>query len=231
MKTRVNYTNLTSANGGTISTPIYLPLAIDLGTMTATNIGSGTLLIDGAFLFCTSLTSVSFPAVISIGAGTFINCTSLINADLPLAETIGDNAFMWCESLVSVFFPVVTRVGKMAFRGCISLTNINIPAVTDIGNYAFSVTGDMPLTVTLRETTPPSLGANIFGRYFVSDAVPAKTVTVKVPVGAAGYGVSPTNTYDSNWGNGFRGGGWISDYGYIPYTVTQTAITVIIEHE
>jgi hypothetical protein len=40
----------------------------------------------------------------------------------------------------------------------------------------------------------------------------AKTVTVKVPAGATGYGTIPA-TYSGtdtteNWGNGFRGGGW-----------------------
>jgi hypothetical protein len=36
----------------------------------------------------------------------------------------------------------------------------------------------------------------------------AKTVTVKVPSGATGYGSTPGNTAEVCWGNGFRGGGW-----------------------
>ncbi|MDR0387854.1 MAG: hypothetical protein LBH57_07420, partial [Treponema sp.] len=35
-----------------------------------------------------------------------------------------------------------------------------------------------------------------------------KTVTVKVPSAATGYGSSPTNPTDDNWGNAFRGKGW-----------------------
>jgi hypothetical protein len=38
----------------------------------------------------------------------------------------------------------------------------------------------------------------------------AKPVTIQVPGTAlAGYGPSPTNTTTGNWGNGFRGGGWV----------------------
>jgi hypothetical protein len=44
------------------------------------------------------------------------------------------------------------------------------------------------------------------------DTAPAKTVTVKVPSGATGYGpVSATYSGSNdgpNWGNGFRGRGW-----------------------
>jgi hypothetical protein len=35
--------------------------------------------------------------------------------------------------------------------------------------------------------------------------VNSKTVTVKVPSGATGYGSSPTDATTNNWGNAFRG--------------------------
>jgi hypothetical protein len=55
----------------------------------------------------------------------------------------------------------------------------------------------------------PDLGYEIFYSY---DRYIAKTVTVKVPWYADGYGEIPA-TYSGtdtseNWGNGFRGGGW-----------------------
>jgi hypothetical protein len=55
-----------------------------------------------------------------------------------------------------------------------------------------------------------------------------RTVTVKVPNGATGYGTSPTNTTADNWGNGFRGAGWdgsTTGSGYI-----NTYITLKIEY-
>jgi hypothetical protein len=60
----------------------------------------------------------------------------------------------------------------------------------------------------------------------------AKTVTVKVPSGATGYGTVPgtytgSDTTD-NWGNAFRGKGWSSTNGYGIGTV-NTNITLTIE--
>jgi hypothetical protein len=36
----------------------------------------------------------------------------------------------------------------------------------------------------------------------------SKTVTVRGPSGATGYGSAPTDTTTPNWGNAFRGMGW-----------------------
>ena len=40
---------------------------------------------DGAFRYCSSLTSVSFPNAISIGRVAFYNCTGLTEVSIPLA--------------------------------------------------------------------------------------------------------------------------------------------------
>jgi hypothetical protein len=57
-------------------------------------------------------------------------------------------------------------------------------------------------------STAPTLAYGLF----TFDYSAAKTVTVKVPPSATGYGEIP-KTYSGtdtteNWGNGFRGGGW-----------------------
>jgi hypothetical protein len=36
----------------------------------------------------------------------------------------------------------------------------------------------------------------------------AKTVKVRIPSTATGYGSAPANTTGNNWGNAFRGKGW-----------------------
>jgi hypothetical protein len=47
---------------------------------------------------------------------------------------------------------------------------------------------------------------------FKSSVTVAKSVTVRVPSGATGYGMIPgsytTDTISDNWGNAFRGKGW-----------------------
>jgi len=96
---------------------------------------------EGAFSFCTSLTSVTIPnSVTSIGHGAFYDCTSLTSATIPDSVTsIGGSAFRGCSSLTSVTIPnSVTSIGSYAFSGCSSLTSVTIPdSVTIIGGSAF----------------------------------------------------------------------------------------------
>ena len=103
---------------------------------------SVTSIGSGAFYYCTSLTSVTIPgSVTSIGAEAFYNCTSLTSVTIPNSMTsIGDSAFFYCTSLTSVTIPdSVTSIGDDAFEGCTSLTSVTIPdSVTSIGSGAFS---------------------------------------------------------------------------------------------
>jgi hypothetical protein len=145
-----------------------------------TNIGSN------AFAFNAALTSVSLPHIISIGSGAFSNCAALTSVDFPAATTIGG-----------------------AFSSCTALTLVNLPAATSIEGTAFMATGIAPLTITLGNTAPASLGTLMF-----SNIASSKTVTVKVPSGATAWsGIISGSPYTDpditdNWGNGFRGGGW-----------------------
>ena len=102
---------------------------------------SVTSIGDGAFIDCTSLTSVTIPdSVTSIGWYAFSGCTSLTNITIPSSVTeIGGSTFSGCTSLTSIMIPNgVTSIGNYAFYGCSSLTNITIPnGVMYIDNYAF----------------------------------------------------------------------------------------------
>ena len=138
----------------------------DKGTMPATiSIKEGTTLIaDGAFYYCTSLTSVEIPnsvtsigdeafsgcsgltsvvignSVTNIGNGAFYNCSGLTSVEIPNSVTsIGDKAFYYCSGLTSVVIGnSVTDIGSNAFYKCSGLTSVEIPnSVTSIGNYAF----------------------------------------------------------------------------------------------
>ncbi len=103
---------------------------------------SVTSIGDGAFLYCSGLTSVTIPnSVTSIGSSAFFSCSSLTSVTIPNSVTsIGKDAFRGCSSLTSVTIPnSVTSIGNSAFEGCSSLTSIEIPnSVTSIGSSAFS---------------------------------------------------------------------------------------------
>jgi hypothetical protein len=155
-----------------------------------------------AFQGCTALKTVNLPAAQTISVEAFRDCNTLKTVNLPVATNIGPGAFMECTALETVSLPVVTSIGTNAFAYCASLKTVEFPMVTSIGEEALCITGTTALTVTLGGTAP-MLGMYIF------DGVPStKTVTVKVPSGATGYGSSPADTTTPNWGNGFRGGGW-----------------------
>ena len=65
-----------------------------------------TSIVDMAFSYCDSLTSVTIPnSVTSIERGTFYNCSSLTSVTIPNSVTsIGWDAFMDCESLTDVYY-------------------------------------------------------------------------------------------------------------------------------
>ena len=104
-------------------------------TYSVTSIG------EGAFLWCSALTSVTIGnSVTSIADAAFADCSSLTSITIPNSViSIGDYAFRNCSSLTSITIPErVATIGESAFHGCSSLTSVPIPtSVTSIGDYAF----------------------------------------------------------------------------------------------
>lgn len=106
---------------------------------------------DGAFEFCSGLTSVAIPSsVTSIGDGAFLDCSGLKSVTIPNSITsIGNWAFSGCESLETITIPSsVTNLGDYAFLGCGALTSVTIPnSVTSIGGTFSGCTGLTSITI------------------------------------------------------------------------------------
>ena len=120
--------------------------------------GSVTSIGEGAFSYCTGLTSVTIPdSVTSIGNSAFYGCSGLTSVTIGNSVTSIDNyAFDGCTGLTSVTIPdSVTSIGNYAFDGCTGLTSITIPdSVTSIGESAFSGCS------SLENITIPFVGAS-----------------------------------------------------------------------
>lgn len=99
--------------------------------------GSGiTSVGESAFSSCKSLTSISLPAVETIGDQAF-EYLDLTSISLPAAKTIGDGAFLSCSLLTSISLSVAETIGGAAFYGCTSLSSISLPSAEAIGAKAF----------------------------------------------------------------------------------------------
>ena len=107
--------------------------------------------LEGAFWYCSSLTSITIPtSVTSIGYAVFNGCSGLTSLVVEkgnfmydsrencnaIIETATNTLIRGCEN--TIIPTSVTRIGHNAFNGCSGLTSLTIPnSVTSIGEYAF----------------------------------------------------------------------------------------------
>lgn len=125
-----------------------------------------TSIMDQAFSFCDSLTSVSIPmSMNSIGKEAFQYCRSLTEVTIPggTAE-IGNYAFSHCTGLEKVTMQDgVKSIGVGTFNECSKLVSVKLPeSVTEIDAHAFSkcvLLSDISLPAGLT-----SLGGDAFYR-------------------------------------------------------------------
>jgi hypothetical protein len=116
-----------SKNGAEYSGDIIIP-----NTVTNSNIEySVTSIGNGAFLDCSSLTSIDLPESLSlIGYRVFVGCSSLTSIELPsLVKEIGDYAFAGCHSLKTVISlnPEPPMLGSEVFYEC-PIETVYVPA-------------------------------------------------------------------------------------------------------
>ena len=111
--------------------------------------------------------------ITSIGHYAFLDCTGLTSIDIPNSVTsIGISAFGYCSGLTSIEIPnSVTSIEGNAFNGCTGLTSATIGSgIKHIADWAFQ---NCPIsTLTMRATTPPSLGENVFSRTNIELQIP-----------------------------------------------------------
>jgi hypothetical protein len=127
-----------------------------------------------------------------------------------------------------VDLPSATSFDILVFAGCTALGTVNLPSATSFAREVFNNTGTGTLTVTLGEV-PPTLDANMFSGITAAE----KSVIVKVPSGATGYGTPLPITMNgndntANWANGFRGRGWDGN-GVFANPTANAKLKVIIE--
>ena len=104
---------------------------------------------DFAFVYCESLTSITFATTVNrIGMNAFESCIVLASVTIPDGVTcIEECTFDYCLALNSVNIPdSVTTVNSYAFNFCKNLTEITIPAsVTMIGFGTFGDCEDLTI--------------------------------------------------------------------------------------
>lgn len=120
---------------------------------------------DGAFQYCTSLTSVVLSnSVTNIGTNAFWGCSELANITIPNSVVnIGDCAFLDCSGLAEFVIPNNIRIIRYkVFEGCSRLVSINIPnSVRSIDMSAFH--GCSRLTSVEIPNSVTSIGGDAFG--------------------------------------------------------------------
>ena len=140
---------------------------------------------NGAFSYCSGLTSVTIPnSVTTIGSQAFQVCSSLTYVTIPNSVTsIGNSAFSYCSGLTSVTIPnSVTTIGSNAFRGCSGLTSVTIPnSVTTIGGNAFTQCSGLTSVISKIENPFSIAGKNSDSRMFDKDIF--YNATLYVPKG------------------------------------------------
>jgi uncharacterized repeat protein (TIGR02543 family) len=179
-----------TTNNGTITITGYTGSG---GVVTIPDTTNGlpvTSIGDGAFYYCTNLTSVTIPtSITNIGDYAFDDCTSLTNVTiLDSVTSIGDEAFGYCTNLTRVTMGTnITSIGDYAFYSCTSLTNLTIGnSVTNIGEGAFSLCTSLPaITVATNNPAYSSVAGVLFDK--------STNTLIEYPGGKAGSYTIPNS--------------------------------------
>ena len=123
----------------------------------ATEFKSGSITKVGPYIFYgyTTLKSIDFPNMTSIGVNAFYNCTAITSFIAPKLTQIGNYGLYNVSTLTSIDFPLITRIDTQALRQCRKITKAMFPKLTSLGTYALSrcnvlAVADLGLTTTIQ---------------------------------------------------------------------------------
>lgn len=105
--------------------------------LTSVNISGVTVLGARTFLACSALSTIDFPNCTHVGGWTFRNCARLSQLNLPNCEVIGNRAFQSCGYMRQVNFPNCKFIQSSAFYSCRALSDLSFPVCKYIGESAF----------------------------------------------------------------------------------------------
>ena len=173
------------ADCASTATSVIIPQTISKRTSgSATTYWEGndytvTEIVNMAFSYCKTLSSVSIPnTVTSIRNEAFLGCTDLTTINIPAGVTsIGDSVFSGCTSLTSIDLPDnLQSLSYGLFSGCSALQSIVIPdGVISMGYIAFEGCNSLT-SITVKATTPP--------RLLDSGEIPSNVTNIYVPAGS-----------------------------------------------
>lgn len=197
-------TALTAVDIPNTVTTIYGYAFNDCSSMTTLTIGTGVESIgDGAFYYCSGLTSINYNATHCNSVGSSVwtgvgNNAKTLNIGSNV-EVIPVRAFENLRGFTTVALPnALTLIKSTAFKGC-NLTEITIPnsvteiesdafmscnlntivlgsGLANIGTYAFAGNNNI-VTITSYNTTPPAVTQNVFSNYNATLKVLAPAMT------------------------------------------------------
>ena len=128
-------------------------------------------------------------SVTSIGDGAFEYCSKLTSVTIPNSVTsIGEEAFEYCSKLTSVTIPnSVTSIGNYAFIGCLKLTSVAINSDA-IVNKAYSSSSNIS-RIFGSQVTEYIIGDDVkgIGEYAFYDCSKLTSVTIGESVTSIGY--------------------------------------------
>ena len=161
---------------------------------------SVTSIGDDAFSGCSALASITIPdSVTSIGDDAFSGCSALASIAVSsdnttydsrdncnaIIETSTNTLIKGCKN--TIISDSIVIIGNGAFEGCVGLESIEISSsVTSIGNDAFKGCVDLA-SITSLNTTPPTLGTDVFSNI-------AESYTISVPT-------DYVDAYKTAWSN------------------------------
>ena len=164
-------------------------------SLTTVRFPACTIISNHAFDNCSKLTTISFPVGTTINQYAFYNCSKLTTVSFPACTSIGSYAFGQCYSLTTISLPACTIIGSSAFYNCSKLTTVSFPACTIIHGYAFERCSAL-VSIYLGASTICSLSAS---NAFSNTRIKSTTGSIFVPASLVSTYKSATNwTYFSN---------------------------------